>query len=72
MVMEYEYVDDIAEELQVDSQGLRELIERLGITTQQTGVPPSAVETSSAVSHRDAERLRRYFAEHPSAALRGD
>jgi len=71
MVKEYEYIDDIAEELQVDSQGLRELIERLGITIQQTGVPPSAVDTSSAVSHRDAEHLRRYCAEHPAAAARG-
>jgi len=68
--MEYEYVDDIAEEMQVDSQLLRGLIERLGITMQQIGVPPYDVETSSAVSHRDAELLRSYLAEHPAAAVR--
>ena len=69
-IMEYEYVEDIAEELKIDPQMLRELIERLGIKMQKMGTPPYGVETSNALSHRDAERLRSHIAEHPGAAVR--
>lgn len=67
--MDYEYIEDVAEELNVDGDDLQEALHQLKIKTLQLAVPPREVEVSTAVYHHDAERLRRYFAAKPHAAL---
>lgn len=69
--MEHEYVENIAVELQVGIEDLHAVIERLEITTRQMGSPPYGVELSTAVSHRDADRLREYYAGNPRQEDRG-
>jgi hypothetical protein len=68
--MEYAYVDALAEELKIDVDALRKVIDQLGIKTLQMAVPPSGVKISTVVHHRDAERLRAYFAAKADAAFR--
>jgi hypothetical protein len=65
--MNHEYIDDLAADLRIDSFGLHKVIQRLGIRTMQTAVPPYGVEVSEAVSHDDAERLRRYLGDRPAS-----
>jgi hypothetical protein len=60
--MDYEYLEDVAGELEVDSDRLQRALHQLGIKTLQLAAPPYGVELSTAVKHRDAERLRSYFA----------
>jgi hypothetical protein len=60
--MDYEYVEDVAEELNIDSDVLQEVIDQLNIKTLQLAVPPYGAELATAVDHRDAERLRSYIA----------
>ncbi len=59
--MEHAYVKDIAEQLKVDYRGVSAAIDELGIRTLQTAVPPYGAQVAAAVSHADAERLRRYL-----------
>ena len=63
--MDYEYIEDVAEQLNVDGDGLQEVIDQLKIKTVQLAVPPYGVELSTAVDPQDAERLRSYFAVKP-------
>ena len=60
--MDYEYLEDVAGELEVDGDGLQQVIDQLGIKTLQLAAPPYGVELSPAVNHQDADRLRSYFA----------
>lgn len=60
--MEYEYVEDIAEELHVCSDDLQRAIDELGIKTLPMAVPPYGVDVSPAVSRQDAVQLRNYYA----------
>ena len=59
--MDYEHIEDIAKDLNVDRDRLQEAIDQLRIKTVQLAVPPSEVGISTAVNHQDAERLRSYF-----------
>jgi len=68
--MDYEYVDDIAWELNIDGDYLHEAIDQLKIHTVKLAVPPYGVEVSIAVDHQDAERLRSHFPAKPDTALR--
>ena len=70
-IMEHEYVEDLAEELKVDGENLREIIGRLGIRTEQMAVPPYGTDVSAVVSREDAHRLRSHFAEQSATPLRG-
>jgi len=63
--MDYEYVDDIAWELNIDGDYLHEAIDQLKIQTVKLAVPPYGVEVSIAVDHQDAERLRGHFPARP-------
>jgi hypothetical protein len=57
----FEYLDDLAAELEVQRSGVERVVERLGIDTQTISVPPSDVELAVAVSKQDAERIRAYY-----------
>jgi hypothetical protein len=69
-MMEYEYIDDLAEELRSEVDALRKVIDQLGIKTLQMAVPPSGVKVTTVVYYRDAEWLRAYIAAKPDAAFR--
>jgi hypothetical protein len=58
--MEYEYVDDIAQEFELKPGELSRISRMLGIETLQIAVPPSAAKVATAVTLRDAQRLRAY------------
>jgi hypothetical protein len=58
--MEYEYVDDIAQEFELKPGDLSRITRTLGIETLQIAVPPSAAKVAAAVTLRDAQRLRAY------------
>jgi len=60
--MDYEYLEDVAAELDVDGDGLQRALHQLGIKTLQLAAPPYGVELCPAVNHQDADRLRSYFA----------
>jgi len=60
--MDYEYLEDVAGELKVDSDVLQRATRQLGIKTLQLAAPPYGVELCTAVKHQDADRLRSYFA----------
>ena len=61
--MEYEYVENIAQELRIRREELDNFARELGIIMLQMGVPPSGARVAAAVTHPDAERLRAYCAE---------
>jgi len=63
--MEYEYVYDIAGELNIDGCYLHKVINQLKIRTVQLALPPYGDEVSIAVEHQDAERLRSHFSGRP-------
>lgn len=63
--MDYEYVDDIAWELNIDGDYLHKAISQLKIRTVELAVPPYGVDVSIAVDHQDAERLRSHFSARP-------
>ncbi len=61
--MEYEFIENVAEEMGIKGPDLQRIIKQLGIKTLQMGVPPSGAKLASAVNHRDAMKLRNYCAE---------
>lgn len=61
--MEYEFIENVAEELEIKSPDLQKIIKQLGIKTLQMGVPPSGAKVASAVHQQDAMKLRKYCAE---------
>jgi hypothetical protein len=58
--MNYEYIDDLAIELQINRSLLDKVIEQLGIETHCIGVPPSELNVAIAINSSDAQRLRDY------------
>ena len=60
--MDYEYIENIAEEFGLQPGDLDKITRELGIITLQMGVPPSGARVAAAVTHRDAQRLRAYCA----------
>lgn len=61
--MEYEYIEDIAEELHVPGNDLQKAIDQLGITTLPMAVPPYGEDVSPAVTRHDAAQLRDFYAD---------
>jgi len=61
--MEYEFIENVAVELEIKGEDLHKIIKQLGIKTLQMGVPPSGAKVASAVRQRDAMKLRNYYAE---------
>ena len=61
--MEYEFIENVAEELGVKGDELQIIIKRLGIKTLQMGVPPSGARVATAVNSQEAMKLRNYYAE---------
>lgn len=59
--MDYHYLADVAEELDIDCDDLKTAVEELMIELHQLAVPPHEVAVSPAVDGRDAERLRSHF-----------
>lgn len=60
--MNYEYIDDLAIELQIKHSMLDQVIEQLGIETHCISVPPTDLNIAIAVNSNDAQRLRDYKA----------
>ena len=58
--MNYEYIDDLAIELQINRSVLDEVIEQLDIETHCIGIPPSQTNVAIAINCSDARRLRDY------------
>jgi hypothetical protein len=61
--MEYEFIENVAEELGIKGDELQIIIKRLGIKTLQMGVPPSGARVAMAVNRQEAMKLRNYYAE---------
>lgn len=59
--MDYEYINDVARELSMDSERLRTTADQLKIETLKVSVPPYGVEVSAAISRSDADRLRSFI-----------
>lgn len=58
--MDYEYIENIAEEMHMDRRDIIRRASRLGIKTVLLAVPPYGADVSSAVSCHDANRLREF------------
>ena len=56
--MNYEYIDDLAIELQIKRSVLDQVIEQPGMETQCIAVPPTDLNVAIAIESSDAQRLR--------------
>jgi len=62
VLMEYEFIENVAVELGIKGDDLQKIIKRKGIKTLQMGVPPSGARVAPAVDRRDAMKLRNHYA----------